>query len=83
MFRLFEIGFTLGECVRYLSAGRAGVVKRGSGGPRIRFKYNSMEIEEMIIDLSLFWSDYNIFELSKLKYKIKNVVYILVKSLFL
>ena len=75
----------MGEWVRYLSAGRAGVVKRGSGGPRIRFKYNSMEIEEMIIDLSLFWSDYDIFELrcQKLKYKIKNVVYILVKSLFL
>ena len=70
MFCLFEIGFTSGEWVRYLSAGRAGVVKRGSGGPRIRFKYNSMEIEEMIIDLSLFWSDYDIFELSMPETKI-------------
>ena len=62
MFRLFEIGFTSGEWVRYLSAGRAGVVKRGSGGPRIRFKYNSMEIEEMIVDLSLFLPDYDLLE---------------------
>ena len=70
MFFLYEIGFTSGEWVRYLSAGRAGVVKRGSGGPRIRFKYNSMEIEEMIIDLSLFWSDCDIFELSMPETKI-------------
>ena len=70
MFRLFEIGFTLGEWVRYLSEGRAGVVNRGSGGPRVRFKYNSMEIEEMIIDLSLFWSDYDIYELSMPETKI-------------
>ena len=62
MFRLFEIGFTSGEWVRYLSAGRAGVVKRGSGGPRIRFKYNSMEIEETIVDLSLFLPDYDLLE---------------------
>ena len=48
----------------------SGVVKRGSGGPRIRFKYNSMEIEEMIIDLSLFWSDYDIYELSMPETKI-------------
>ena len=45
-------------------------MKRGSGGPRIRFKYNSMEIEETIIDLSLFWSDCDIFELSMPETKI-------------
>ena len=70
MFCLFEIGFTLGEWVTISQRGSAGVVKRGSGGPRIRFKYNSMEIEEMIIDLSLFWSDYDIFELSMPETKI-------------
>ena len=36
MFCLYEIGFTSGEWVRYLSAGRAGVVKMGSSGPRMR-----------------------------------------------
>ena len=41
-------------------------MKMGCGGrlrPRIRVKYNSVETEEMTIDLSLFWPDYDIMEL--------------------
>ena len=33
---VFEISFTSGEWVRYLSAGRPGVAKMGSSDPRIR-----------------------------------------------
>ena len=65
MFCLFEIGFNLGEWVRYLSAGSSWGCEDGlwRPGPRIRFKYNSVETEEMTIDLSLFWPDYDIMEL--------------------
>ena len=45
-------------------------MKMGSGGPRIRTNTNLTETEEVIIDLSLFWSDYNILELSMPEIKI-------------